>query len=294
MATRYGHLKQMDVVGPNDESILDYSIYDAKTAGFGDVVFVIRREFADAFRRKNNSQRFALPVTCVYQSVDTVPPSFTLPADRVKPWGTAHAILMAKRVIDKPFAVINADDFYGRDAFVVMANFLNSCVGKQNTYSMVAYRLKNTLSDFGTVSRGICTQDEQHCLRSIVERTNIAQTNSGIVYTDNDQCHNLDGNSLVSMNFFGFTPDFFKYVDDAFLQFLAGPAGTDIKSEFYITAVINNLIQQQKAQMLVLQSNASWFGVTYPDDKPAVVARIQSLIDQGVYPQKMWNLYDTI
>ena len=220
MGSRYGALKQMDGVGPNNEAILDYSIYDAKRAGFGKVVFVIRKDFADAFKKINNSERFGLPVEYVYQGLDCLPEGYSVPEGRVKPWGTGHAVLMAADVIKEPFAAINADDFYGKEAYEVVAKYLESCYGKTGEYSMVAYKLKNTLSDFGTVSRGVCTQDENHYLQTIVERTSIGKTEKGAAYNDEDGSHELDMETLVSMNFFGFTPDFLTHLKQGFKAFL--------------------------------------------------------------------------
>lgn len=288
MGSRYGALKQMDGVGPNNEAILDYSIYDAKRAGFGKVVFVIRKDFADAFKKINNSERFGLPVEYVYQGLDCLPEGYSVPEGRVKPWGTGHAVLMAADVIKEPFAAINADDFYGKEAYEVVAKYLESCYGKTGEYSMVAYKLKNTLSDFGTVSRGVCTQDENHYLQTIVERTSIGKTEKGAAYNDEDGNHELDMETLVSMNFFGFTPDFLTHLKQGFKDFLDGQAKSNIKAEFYIPLMVNKLINSGKARLKVLSSEAVWFGVTYKEDKPAVVKNIQALIDKGIYPEKLW------
>lgn len=288
MGSRYGALKQMDGVGPNNEAILDYSIYDAKRAGFGKVVFVIRKDFADAFKKINNSERFGLPVEYVYQGLDCLPEGYSVPEGRVKPWGTGYAVLMAADVIKEPFAAINADDFYGKEAYEVVAKYLESCYGKTGEYSMVAYKLKNTLSDFGTVSRGVCTQDENHYLQTIVERTSIGKTEKGAAYNDEDGSHELDMETLVSMNFFGFTPDFLTHLKQGFKDFLDGQAKSNIKAEFYIPLMVNKLINSGKARLKVLSSEAVWFGVTYKEDKPAVVKNIQALIDKGIYPEKLW------
>lgn len=288
MGSRYGALKQMDGVGPNNEAILDYSIYDAKRAGFGKVVFVIRRDFAEAFEKVNNTERFGIPVEYVYQSIDALPEGYSVPEGREKPWGTCHAVLMAADTIKEPFAVINADDFYGKEAYEVMAKYLTECEGKRGAYSMVAYKLRNTLSEFGTVSRGVCTQDENNYLRTIVERTSIAKTEDGAAFTDEEGSHPLDLDTLVSMNFFGFTPDFFEHSKEGFKQFLEGPAQTNIKAEFFIPLMVNNLINSDEAKLRVLSSDAAWFGVTYKEDKPDVVAKVQSLIDRGVYPNQLW------
>jgi len=288
MGSRYGALKQMDGVGPNNEAILDYSIFDAKRAGFGKVVFVIRKDFAEAFEKINSSERFGMPVEYVYQSLDKLPEGFSIPEGRVKPWGTGHAVLMAANVIHEPFAVINADDFYGKEAYEVMAQYLTECEGKKGAYSMVAYKLRNTLSDFGTVSRGVCTQNRCHFLQTIVERTSIAKTAEGAAYTDETGEHTLDLDTLVSMNFFGFTPDFMVHLQDGFKEFLQGPAQTNIKAEYYIPLEVNNQINSKNAKLKVLSSDAVWFGVTYKEDKPDVMKKIVNLIEKGVYPNKLW------
>lgn len=288
MGSRYGALKQMDGVGPNNEAILDYSIFDAKRAGFGKVVFVIRKDFAEAFEKINSSERFGMPVEYVYQSLDKLPEGFSIPEGRVKPWGTGHAVLMAADVIHEPFAVINADDFYGKEAYEVMAQYLTECEGKKGAYSMVAYKLRNTLSDFGTVSRGVCTQNRCHFLQTIVERTSIAKTAEGAAYTDETGEHSLDLDTLVSMNFFGFTPDFMEHLKDGFKEFLQGPAQTNIKAEYYIPLEVNKQINSKNAKLKVLSSDAVWFGVTYKEDKPDVMKKIVNLIEKGVYPNKLW------
>ena len=290
MGSRYGALKQMDGVGPCNEAILDYSIYDAKGAGFGKIVFVIRQDFAENFKKINNQERFGLPVEYVFQSVDKVPEGYNAVQTRQKPWGTAHAVLMAKDVIKEPFAVINADDFYGRQAYEVMSAYLQTCANKHGAYSMVAYRLKNTLSDFGTVSRGICDQTSNGYLQTITERTSIGKTPSGAAFTDKEgNTHPLDLQTLVSMNFFGFTTDFFDYCEQGFKEFLANEAATDSKAEYFIPLIVNNLIANKQAEVKVLSSNAVWFGVTYKEDKPEVVNKIKELINKGFYPENLWN-----
>lgn len=283
MGSRYGALKQMDGVGPNNESILDYSVFDAVRGGFGKVVFVIREDFAQAFKQVNNADRYKIPVEYVYQSLDKLPHGFNVPQGREKPWGTAHAVLMAKDVIKEPFAVINADDFYGRQAYEVMAQYLQRCENNNGEYSMVAYKLGNTLSDFGTVSRGVCTKDSENYLLSVVERTNIAKTTNGAEYVEDNKSQLLDLDTLVSMNFWGFTPDFFTYIEEGFKEFLKTDALTNIKAEYYIPLVVNTLINSKKARVKVLSSDAEWFGVTYKEDKPDVVRKIKKLTDEGIY-----------
>jgi dTDP-glucose pyrophosphorylase len=289
MGSRYGSLKQMDGVGPNNEAILDYSIFDAKRAGFGKVVFVIREDFAESFKKINSSERYGMSTEYVYQSLDKLPEGYSVPEGRVKPWGTNHAVMMAASVINEPFAVINADDFYGKEAYEVLAKYLTECEGKTGCYSMVAYKLKNTLSEFGTVSRGICTQDQDGNLETIVERTSIGRTDDGAAYTDESGSHPLDMDSLVSMNFFGFTPDYFKHSEKGFIEFLNGTAQTNLKAEFFIPLMVNNLINSNQAKLKVLSSDATWFGVTYKEDKPTVMAKIVQLIEKGIYPNKLWQ-----
>lgn len=289
MGSRYGSLKQMDGVGPNGEAILDYSIFDAKRAGFGKVVFVIRKDFAEVFEKVNSSERYGMPVEYVYQELDKLPEGFSVPEGRVKPWGTNHAVLMAADVIHEPFAVINADDFYGREAYETLADYLCQCEGKVGEYSMVAYKLKNTMSDYGTVSRGICTMSPDGYLQGLVERTAIAHDKKGgAEYTDEEGVHPIDVESLVSMNFFGFTPDYFAESKKGFVEFLKNLPADNLKSEFYMPMMVNNLINAGKARLKVLNSNASWFGVTYKEDKPEVMKKIKELTEKGVYPDKLF------
>lgn len=295
MASRYGSLKQMEGIGPNNEAIIDYSIYDAIRAGFGKVVFVIRHSFEADFREVFTPARFGnrIEVDFVFQELDKLPEGYSVPEGRIKPWGTNHAVMMAAETINEPFAVINADDFYGADGYRAMADYLRSVEGKSNSYCMVAYELKNTLSDFGTVSRGVCTVDADDNLVSVVERTAIERTEGGVVYRDAEGAHGLDENVLVSMNLFGFTPDYFDYSGEEFCRFLDDNERTNgdakLKSEFYMPSMVNKLINEGKVQMKVLKSSASWFGVTYKEDKPAVVAKLNQLIADGAYPVNLWG-----
>ena len=285
MGSRYGGLKQMDGVGPNGEAILDYSVTDAIRAGFGKVVFVIRHSFADDFKRVVNKEHFhnQIDVEYVYQELDKLPAGFTVPEGREKPWGTNHAILMAKEVIHEPFAIINADDFYGGDAFKVIADFLCQQEHTQGNYCMVGYRLENTLSENGSVSRGVCEIDEQGLLVGMTERTAISRTNNGIEYKDTDgSLHPLTPDTTVSMNLFGFTPDYFGESEKLFVTFLQ-EKGQEMKSEYYIPYAVNTFIANGYAKMNVLKTTAQWFGVTYKEDRPSVVARLKALHDQGVY-----------
>ena len=292
MGSRYGALKQMDGVGPNNEAIIDYSIYDAIRAGFGKVVFVIRHSFADAFTAQFNAERFGgkIEVEYVYQELDCLPEGFSVPEGREKPWGTNHALLMAKDAIHEPFAVINADDFYGADAYRVIGEYLSGLAGEKNHYCMVGYEVNKTLSENGTVSRGVCTINEEGFLQSIVERTKIERNAEGtIVFHDLGEDEALAENTPVSMNLFGFTPDYFEYSEDYFRTFLSDPATqANLKAEFFIPLMVNNLIGST-AKLRVLSTTANWFGVTYQADKPQLMAKIEQLIEAGVYPRNLWG-----
>ena len=290
MGSRYGSLKQMDGVGPNGEAIIDYSVYDAIRAGFGKVVFVIRHSFADDFCEVFNAERFGnkIAVEYVYQELENLPEGFTKPEERVKPWGTNHAVMMAAQVIDGPFAVINADDFYGRDAYAVIGSYLAQLEGSEGKYCMVGYEVCKTLSENGTVSRGVCTVDADSNLTSMVERTKIERVNGTIVFHDEGADEPLAENTPVSMNLFGFTPDYFRYSEAYFKEFLAANI-ENLKSEFFIPLMVNNTIAAGKARMKVLSTTAQWFGVTYKEDKPMLVAKIEKLIEEGVYPRNLWE-----
>lgn len=285
MGSRYGGLKQMDGVGPHGEIIMDYSIHDAIQAGFGKVVFVIRHSFAEEFEKRINAAHFGdkIAVSYVYQELDSLPAGFHVPEGREKPWGTNHAILMAKEAIHEPFAVINADDFYGRDAFEVMGNHLRGLDGKEGSYCMVGYRLENTLSENGTVSRGVCQTTADGMLIGMTERTSIGRTSQGIEYKDDDgSMHPLPADAVVSMNLFGFTPDYFEKSERLFVSFLQAH-GTEMKSEYYIPFAVNTFLNSGEATMRVLKTTAQWFGVTYKEDRPTVVARLKALHEQGLY-----------
>jgi dTDP-glucose pyrophosphorylase len=293
MASRYGSLKQMDGVGPAGEAIIDYSIYDAVRAGFGKVVFVIRSTFAESFKAAFPASRFGgkIEVDFVYQELDKLPKGFSVPADRVKPWGTNHAIMMGAEVINEPFAVINADDFYGEDAFRTMANYLNSISSEdEGKYCMVGYKLANTLSDFGTVSRGECVVDENGNLQGMTERLGVTRLASGkVVYEENGEQVEIAEDATVSMNMFGFTPDYLRHSERLFVDFLSNPANmANLKSEYYIAHAVNALLSSGEAAMKVLTCDAQWFGVTYKEDKPDVEAKIRALIRRGDYPAKLW------
>ncbi|HBX89821.1 nucleotidyltransferase [Alistipes sp.] len=288
MGSRYGGLKQLDGLGPNGETIMDYSIFDAIRGGFGKVVFVIRKDFEQDFREKVLSKyENHIPVEVVFQSIDDLPEGFTRPEERVKPWGTNHAVLMGKEVIKEPFAVINADDFYGRDGFRVLGEWLSKADGR-DAYCMVGYRVGNTLSESGTVARGICQTNAEGYLTGVVERTDIVRIDGKITFTGDDGRPETTAETTpVSMNMWGFTPDYFAYSEEHFRKFLAENISKP-KAEFFIPLVVNDLIVSGKATVEVLDTTAKWFGVTYAADRQGVVDKIRALIDAGEYPEKLW------
>jgi choline kinase len=290
MGSRYGGLKQLDGLGPNGETIMDYSIYDAIKAGFGKIVFVIRGSFEKDFRTVViNKFKDLIDTEIVFQEISNVPEGCTYLAEREKPWGTNHAVLMGKDVIKEPFAVINADDFYGQESFAILADFLRSVEGKQNEYCMVGYRVGNTLSESGAVSRGVCVVDENELLLNVVERTHIEEKGGKINFLDEKgEEVSIDKNTPVSMNMWGFTPDYFEYSEQYFKEFLA-ENGQLLKSEFYIPLAVNNLIVEKKATCKVLDTPSKWFGVTYAEDRPQVVLKINELIRKGVYPERLFK-----
>jgi len=286
MGSRYGGLKQIDPVGPAGETIIDYSIFDAMRAGFGKLVFVIRHDIEQQFREIVGS-RFEkrIAVEYVFQELDKLPPGYSLPAGRTKPWGTTHAILMAENVVKEPFAAINADDFYGRNAYKVLADHLNA--GTPD-YAMVGFILKNTLSDHGSVARGVSGTDAHNYLTSIVEMTKIERDGAGAKNTEADgKVTKLNGDEPVSMNFWGFTPALFPQIKVEFDKFLQ-KSGNELKSECYIPMTVGDLVKNGQAKVKVLRSPDSWFGVTYREDRPTVVESIRKLIAKGEYPEKLW------
>ncbi len=290
MGSRYGSLKQMDGVGPNREAIIDYSIYDAIRAGFGKVVFVIRHSFGEEFREVFNEERFGgkIKVEYVYQELDCLPEGFTVPEGREKPWGTNHAVMMAAEVIHEPFAVINADDFYGADAFRVISEYLSTLEGHENSYCMVAYNLSKTLSENGTVSRGVCTVSPEGELEGMVERTKIERMPDGrILFHDEGADEELEEDTPVSMNLFGFTPDYFAHSEAYFKEFLRARGG-ELKSEFFIPLMVNTLIGNGTSKMRVLRSTAQWYGVTYQADREPLRQKLVQMQQDGTYPSKLW------
>lgn len=289
MGSRYGGLKQLDGLGPNGQTIMDYSIYDAIHSGFGKVVFVIRKDFEADFREKILSKYEGhIPTEVVFQSLDKLPEGYTCPADRTKPWGTNHAVMMAADVIKEPFAVINADDFYGRDAFEVIARELSRPHDKKGDYCMVGFRVGNTMTENGSVARGVC-ENKDGLLTSVVERTAISYDKDGkIVFTDeNGEVQTLAPNTPVSMNLWGFTPDYFEFSEREFRKFLDKDINTP-KAEFFIPLAIDTLIKSGEATVKVLDTDSKWFGVTYAADRPSVVAKLAELHAQGVYPSSMF------
>ena len=284
MGSRYGGLKQLDGLGPNGETIMDYSIYDAIQAGFGKIVWVIRKDFEEQFRTQILSKYEGhIPCELCFQGLDALPEGFSVPEGRQKPWGTNHAVLMGKDVIKEPFCVINCDDFYNRDAFMVIGKFLaNLPEGAKNQDAMVGFRVGNTLSENGTVARGICSKDAQEHLTTVVERTEIVRCAA-------DGSNAGAATEPISMNMWGFTPDYFEHSEAYFKEFLSDPKNmTNLKAEFFIPLMVNKLIVEKTATVEVLDTTSKWFGVTYAADREGTVARIQQLIDEGVYPNKLF------
>lgn len=290
MGSRYGGLKQVDPVGPNGEAIIDYSIYDAIRAGYGKVVFVIRKSFADAFKETfDDKLKGKIEVKYVYQELDNIPEGILVNPDRSKPWGTGHAVLVAKDVILEPFVVINADDFYGPSSYKLLADYFKEIENmKGENYSMVGYGLKHTLSEHGHVSRGVCEKDENDFLQTVVERTQIERIEGKIIsQVDENTQMELTGKEVVSMNTWGFSPSFFQFLESYFSDFIKTNADNP-KAEFYIPFVVNELIRKREITLKVLESRDRWFGVTYKEDKDSAVASINALIEKGVYPEKLW------
>jgi NDP-sugar pyrophosphorylase family protein len=289
IGSRYGSLKQLDPIGPSGETIIDYSVFDAVKAGFGKVVFVIRESIEKEFKEYFiNRLPKSIEVEYVLQEIDKIPEGFSVPEGRVKPWGTAHAVLMAAEVIKEPFVVINADDFYGSESFNIVADFLSSSKNNSKTeFCMAGYLLKNTLSDFGSVSRGICLADDAGNLESVTEITNIEKSDKGIGYYDTDKNWNsFTGEEFVSMNFWGFTPEIFQYIHEYFVEFIKKNYD-NIKAEFYIPLIVTKLIESGTVKTKVLRSDAKWFGVTYKEDKENAVNKTLELIKKGDYPKNL-------
>lgn len=289
MGSRYGSLKQVDPFGPSGEAIMEYSIFDAIRAGFGKVVFVIRRnieaEFKEVFGDKFNGK---IDVDYVFQELDILPKGMDVPADRVKPWGTAHAVWVAEEKVSGPFAVINADDFYGAKSFQLLGDYLTNVDARQLHGCLIGYRLENTLSDFGHVSRGVCKTSEEGTLISVTERTHIARGEDGQVYfEDKDEKQALTGKELVSMNLMGFTPPFFEVLCKGFENFIQNH-GHELKSEYYLPNGLTEIVVNHSVKVPVIETPEMTYGVTYQDDKPKVKAMLKKLVEQGVYPNDLW------
>lgn len=288
MASRYGSMKQIDGFGPNGETIIDYSIYDAIKAGFGKVVFIIKEEFEDNFKAIFEPKlKGKIETDYVFQNFDLKQYGIDLDIERTKPWGTAHAVLAARKAIKEPFCVINADDFYGLDAYQKMVEFLTEEVTGSN-YCMIGYEIGKTLSDFGSVSRGVCKVSHDGYLEEIIERTKVLRNGEAIIYEEDQTQYPLAIDTRVSMNFWGFTPEVFKLSEELFKEFVQQHKDNP-KSEFYIPMVVETLLNSEAADFKVVPTASKWFGVTYKEDKPIVQASIDQLIKDGIYPENLWN-----
>lgn len=291
MGSRYGGIKQMDAFGPNGETLIDYSIHDAIQAGFGKIVFIIRKDFAAEFEKIFNEKlekHPAVKVEYVYQEMDSFLEDHKPPNDRQKPWGTAHAVLCARDVIEEPFAVINADDFYGKESFELMKTFLDEeCSEKR--YAVMGYEMDKTLSKHGSVSRGVCTVNEQGNLETITERTKVYRDNGHIIYKDDEgEEHVVSPNTPVSMNYWGFHPNIFSLLEERFQEFLNDNI-TKSKAEFLIPSVVDYYIANKMGTVKVIRTGVQWFGVTYQEDAPTVKENLKELISNGTYPEKLWT-----
>lgn len=293
MGSRYGGLKQIDPVDEYGNLIVDFSIYDARRAGFGKVIFIIKKENEQLFKEAIGDRVSKyIDVQYVYQDINNIPEEYEVPEGRVKPWGTGHAILSCADAVDRPFAIVNADDYYGREAFELMYDFLTENHDDEKyRYAMVGYRVENTLTENGYVSRGVCEADKEGMLKSVVERTRIEKLNGKIVYTeDRENYSDIPEGTLVSMNIWGLRPSIFPELKSRFVEFLKNEAVKNpLKSEFYIPKVIDQLIKEDKAAVRVLPTKERWFGVTYMEDKPDLVASLRKLKDNGLYPEKVWE-----
>jgi hypothetical protein len=290
MGSRYGGLKQIDKVGPSGETITEYSVFDAIRAGFGKVVFVIRKSIETDIREVFSKCSAHIDVDYVFQELDNVPKNINIPAERQKPWGTAHAVMVTAEKIDTPFAVINADDFYGAETYKIIAEHLTTKrESDKETYCMAGFILENTLSEHGYVSRGICGTSTDHILKSIVERTQIQRIDGKIMFKDTDESFKaLSGKEFVSMNFWGFPISVFHHLEKQFRSFIEVNS-LNLKSEFYIPSAVNELIREGEAKVKVIQTTDQWFGITYKEDKENTIKRIRELVEQGVYPERLWK-----
>lgn len=289
MGSRYGGLKQLDGLGPSGETIMDYSVYDALRAGFGKIVFVIRKDFEQEFREKIISKYEGhVPVEVVFQDIKKLPKGFSVNPDRSKPWGTNHAVLMGKDVIKEPFGVINADDYYGAESFRILGDFLRSVEGKKNCYCMIGFNIENTLSENGGVSRGLCEVDANGNLTGVTECHGIERKEGRLIQVVEGKEMPFPEDANVSMNMWGFTPDYFDYSEKAFVKFLEANHN-ELKAEFYIPTVVNDLIQNGQIELKVIETPSKWFGVTYAADRPATVAQFKKLVDEGTYPTPLFK-----
>ncbi len=288
IGSRYGTLKQIDRIGPSGETILEYSVFDALRAGFGKIIFIIRKDIENDFREVIfNRLEKKLPVSYLFQELTDIPAGFSCPLDRIKPWGTGHAIWTARDHILSPFCAINADDFYGHESFEIAAEFFGNNANR-NDYCLMGYLIKNTLSEYGSVTRGVCQVDEKGFLKGIDERFHILKANTGIIYKENNQNYLLSENTIVSMNMWGFTPTLFGFLDEGFKKFLEQNVSLP-KAEFLLPSVISDLLQRHLINVKVLKSNAVWFGLTYREDRQKVIDNIRRLIRIGIYPSSLWG-----
>ena len=288
LGSRYGSLKQIDRIGPSGERIIDYSVFDAVRAGFGKIVYIIRESFKEEFEEVILKELPSeIETELVFQEIENVPSGISYPKDRIKPWGTGHALIVAASAINEPFAVINADDFYGAESFKIAADYLIE-LNSKTEYGLIGYKLKNTLSEFGSVSRGVC-KSENEFLTSIIERTEIVTKGSKILFKDeNRNWQLLTGDEVISMNMFAFTPSIFNYLKEYFSEFVHENEN-NLKAEYYIPTVVDKVINSEKAKVKVLASNANWFGLTYAEDKPIAKDKILQLVKNGTYAKKLWK-----
>lgn len=288
MGSRYGGLKQLDSLGPSGETIMDYSVYDALRAGFGKIVFVIRKDFEDEFREKVISKYAGhIDVEVVFQEIDNLPEGFSPNPERTKPWGTGHAVLMGKDVINEPFAVINADDYYGAESFRILGDLLRSLEGKKGEYGMIGFKIENTLSENGGVSRGLCKVSPDGFLTDVNECHGIQFKDGCLIQIVNGEETEFPEGANVSMNMWAFTPDYFDYSEKKFVEFLK-ERGNELKSEFYIPSVVNEMIKDSAATLTVKETPSKWFGVTFAADRQATVDQFRRLVDEGIYPEKLF------
>ncbi len=290
MGSRYGGLKQIDPITDCGEFIIDFSIFDAVKSGFDKVVFIIKEENYEAFRSTVGARvEPYVRVEYAFQDINDIPSGFSVPCGRVKPWGTSHALLCAEKYVDDNFAVINADDFYGRDAFVKLAEHLKGIKESDTDYCMVGYILRNTLTENGTVSRGLCLTDKDGMLSSITELTKIKTSGEDAEYLDGEEWKALSGDSVVSMNCWGLTPAIFAPLKAGFVDFLSSEKGSELKSEYYLPGAVDDMMKRGDCSVKVYSTNTSWYGVTYAEDKESVKGSLRSLMEKGEYPQKLWK-----